>query len=148
MLKGISKQTKLAVLLRTKKETAMSENGIIESSLAELNDPEVTLKTLKEVREILGTSEGQSVIDRARHFANADKFVPTDRIILGAMKTDKGIAVMVGECSRNELEISLTRITYRTHEAFRFGDMQQALKNRAQGNGVIAPQGAGEIIKT
>lgn len=92
----------------------------------------------QELRTVMGCAEGQSLLDRAKHFTNVDKFVPVEKLILAMVKTDKGVATCIGEFARTDMEIALTRMNYKVNQAFQMMDMAY-LREQANEKRIVTP---------
>lgn len=76
-----------------------------------------------------------------------DNFIHVDEIVIAALRSEHGIGVMIGKCSRQDMELALTRISYRGFSLFQQMEIQQAMKREKEGI-ITAPGGkpAGGII--
>lgn len=101
---------------------------------------EQDIKDLQEIRKTLGCSEGQSLLDRARHYANPEKFVDVNKVIACAVKMEKGIGILLGSQTRIDYEIALTRINHKVYQTLNFMDMEMVKKSREEKQ-IITPGG-------
>lgn len=70
-----------------------------------------------------------------------EEFIHVEEIVIGALKDKNGsIGVMIGKCSRQDLELGLTRISYRGFSLFQQMEIQQAIKREKEG--IITAPGA------
>lgn len=77
-----------------------------------------------------------------------EQFVHVDELVIGALKDVNGsIGVIIGKCTRQDMELAYTRINYRVFSLFQQMEIQQAIKREKEGI-VTAPgaKPAGGII--
>ena len=71
--------------------------------------------------------------------SNPDQFINIDDLIIAVKKVDKGIETLVAPTSREQLEISLSRVTHHCFGIFNAMSNadQQANKPKIQTNGIM-----------
>lgn len=74
---------------------------------------------------------------------NPDNFVSLDDLIIGIMKTEKGYAHYIGNVSRIDLEIALSRIHFKIFEALKYLEIEAAASKKSD---IIKPPSNG-ILK-
>lgn len=59
----------------------------------------------------------RSIEQRVEHFRqNIDEYIHIGELIVGTRRTDKGIACLVSDAHRSELEVSMARIIYEVNK--------------------------------
>ena len=96
-----------------------------------------TPEMIEEVRKTLGCAEGQSLLERARHFTNPEKFVEVDKLVMAIIKTDKGLATFLGSHTRVDYEVAISRLNHKVSQTFNFMDME--MMKKAQSEAIIKP---------
>lgn len=61
---------------------------------------------------------------------NPDKFISVDDIIMAVVRSEHGLSTISGACKRIDMEIALTRITYKTLSIFQMMDLQSEMAVR------------------
>lgn len=87
-----------------------------------------------------------AALKKAQFEKDPDMFVHIDDIVCAAIKSERGIGVMLGRCQRMEMELSLTRLTYRVYGLFQQMDMQAMLAAKQRESGIVTPPESGKII--
>lgn len=87
--------------------------------------------------EIYKKQEKLKVLRAEQFKKDQSMFVHVDDIVVAAIKGEKGIGIMIGACARQEMELSLTRLTYRVYDLFQKMDMQAMLAQRQRESGII-----------
>lgn len=83
-----------------------------------------------EEEKVVKTPEEIKAAKVAAFNADPDKFFSVDDIIIGCIRTEKGIATAFGQCTRVDMEIALARLTYKTHQAWGMMDVQREMASR------------------
>lgn len=91
-----------------------------------------------EDEKVVKTAEQLRAEKVAAFNADPDKFFSVDDIIIGCIRTEKGIATAFGQCTRVDMEIALSRLTYKTHQAWGMMDVQREMVARQEKN-IIVP---------
>jgi hypothetical protein len=82
---------------------------------------------MDEQQGVTDTAKVDPKLEKIRKFGeDPDKFICLDDLIVGAIKTERGIAIYLGENSRIDFEIVQSRINYKLAEAYRYMDMEAA----------------------
>lgn len=68
-----------------------------------------------------------------------DEFIHVDDIVIAALKSEHGIGVMIGKCSRQDMELALVRVQYRGFSLFQQMEIQQMMKAESEKKIVTAP---------
>lgn len=80
----------------------------------------------------MGEAARKAVEKLEKYKADPSKFICIDDLIFGIIKTDKGMATYLGEYSRIDFEIALSRLNYKVNEAFRIMDIESAVRARKE----------------
>ncbi len=77
-----------------------------------------------------------------------DQFIHVDELVIGALKSEHGIGVIIGKCRRDEMELGLTRINYRAFSLFQQMEIRQMMESEKEKQIITAPgaKPAGGII--
>lgn len=67
------------------------------------------------------------------------KFFHQDDIVMAVVKTEKGMATLHGACTRGEIEMALSRLTYKTFFNFQQMDVAAMVKAKKMDPGIILP---------
>lgn len=85
-----------------------------------------TPETIEEVRKILGCSEGQSLLERARHYANKEKFLPVEDLVVAIVRVEGGLAPYMGRANRGEYKSAWAELNLQIHNMLNMMDIQRA----------------------
>ncbi len=82
-------------------------------------------------------------------YKHPEEFVHVDEIVVAALKSEHGIGVMIGKCTRQDMELASVRIGYRIFSLFQQMEIQQMMKAEQEKKIVTAPgvpTSSGKII--
>ncbi len=99
-------------------------------------------ETHKKIKE----QEEAAALKKAQFDKDPDMFVHIDDIVVAAIKSERGIGVMLGRCQRIEMELSLTRLTYRVYGLFQQMDVSAMIAAKQKESGIITAPEHGKII--
>lgn len=102
----------------------------------------VSEESHKKIKE----QEDAAAIKKAQFDKDPDMFVHIDDIVVAAIKSERGIGVMLGRCQRIEMELSLTRLTYRVYGLFQQMDVSAMIEAKQKESKIITAPESGKII--
>lgn len=86
-------------------------------------------ETKEEVAQQAQSSE--AVLTKAEQFAKEpDKFINIEDLVVGVLKTEKGMATFIGSHTRVDYEVALARLQHKLFQTFNFMDMEFAKKSQ------------------
>lgn len=68
-----------------------------------------------------------------------EQFIHVDELVIGAIKAEHGIGVIIGKCVRGDMELALTRINYRAFSLFQQMEIRQMMEAESEKKIVTAP---------
>lgn len=74
-----------------------------------------------------------------------EEFVHVDEMVIAALKGEHGIGVMIGKCTRQDMELASVRISYRIFSLFQQMEIRNMMEAEKEKKIVTAPT-SGKII--
>ena len=82
-------------------------------------------------------------LKRERFETNPEEFYHQSDIILGAVKHNESIAIVTGAVPRSQIEIALTRLTFKVFSMFQMLEMQKIASEIENESKIVTPQKGG-----
>lgn len=83
----------------------------------------------------------------AKFFADPDKFICVDDIIMASVRTEHGLSTLHGACTRVDMEVALTRLNYKTYQIMQAMDMQNTIKAEEAKKKIITGKGVVDFAR-
>lgn len=71
--------------------------------------------------------------------SNPEEFIHINDIVVAALKSEHGIGVMIGKCTRQDMELASVRVSYRVFSLFQQMEIQQMMQAEKEKKIVTAP---------